>query len=163
MFIHIKKYYSVRKRIPGRIGELMLRYIEQNFKREAYQGISWKPRKQGNLNNRRKPLLENTGKLGKSFKVREASWRVVRVGSDRQVRGGLNLAKIHNEGVNEAATVRSYTRRSRDGSVRVRSHRRQMKIPQRQFMPVPGKESLPKELWQDISKYLDSKLDQLFK
>lgn len=166
LFINTKKYHRVRKRIPGRVGQIMLRYVEKNFRNESYQGKSWKPRKQGRGSNQNqgKPLLEQTGKLKKSFKVREASWRMIRVGSDRQVGGGISLAKIHNEGVNEAATVRSYTRRSRDGSVRVRSHRRQMKIPQRQFMPVQGKgESLPKKLWNDIEKYLDSELNQIFK
>ena len=167
LFINTKKYQQARKRIPGRIGQIMLRYIEKNFRNESYQGKSWKPRKQGNSNTQSqgKSLLERTGKLKKSFKVKEASWRVIRVGSDRQVKGGINLAALHNEGVSgETATVRSYTRRSRDGSVRVRSHRRQMNIPQRQFMPVQGKgEPLPQKLWQDIEKYLDAELDQLFK
>ena len=168
LFINTKKYHQVRKRIPERIGQIMLRYVERNFRNESYQGKSWKPRKRGSsrgssAQSQGKPLLEQTGKLKKSFKVREASWRVIRVGSDRQVKGGINLAALHNEGVNESATVRSYTRRSRDGSVRVRSHRRQINIPQRQFMPRPGKDALPKELWQDIEQYLDSELDQVFK
>jgi len=167
LFINTKKYQQARKRIPKQVGKLMLRYVERNFARESYQGKSWKPRKRvrGSSSSRSqgKPLLEQTGKLKKSFKVREASWRIIRVGSDRQVKGGVNLAALHNEGVNETATIHSYTRRSRDGSVRVRSHRRQMNIPQRQFMPRPGKDALPKELWQDIEQYLDSELDQVFK
>ena len=166
MFINAKKYRKARGRIPGKIGGLMLRYVERNFARESYQGKSWKPRKRSNSSSVRsqgKPMLEQTGKLKKSFEVREASWRMIRVGSDRQVNGGVNLAQVHNEGVNEAATIRSYTRRSKDGSVRARSHRRQMKIPQRQFMPIPNKEALPKELWNDIEKYLDMELDQVFK
>lgn len=170
LFINTKKYQQARKRIPGRIGQIMLHYVEKNFRNESYQGKSWKPRKRGRgrggNQSQGKPLLEQTGKLKKSFKIREANWRVIRVGSDRQVGSGINLAALHNEGVNgETATVRSYTRRSRDGSVRVRSHRRQMNIPQRQFMPILGKtgESLPKDLWQDIEKYLDAELDQLFK
>jgi len=171
LFINTKKYQQARKRIPERIGQIMLRYVEKNFRNESYRGKSWKPRKRvrgssgSSAQNQGKPLLERTGKLKKSFKVREASWRVIRVGSDRQVKGGINLAALHNEGVNgETATVRSYTRRSKDGSVRIRSHRRQINIPQRQFMPVQGKgESLPKDLWQDIEKYLDAELDQLFK
>ena len=169
LFINTKKYHRVRKLIPGRVGQIMLRYVEKNFRNESYQGKSWKPRKRASsgssAQNQGKPLLERTGKLKKSFKVREANWRIIRVGSDRGVKGGVNLAQAHNEGINgETATVRSYTRRSRDGSVRVRSHRRQMNIPQRQFMPVQGKgEPLPKDLWQDIEKYLDIELDQLFK
>ena len=178
LFINIKKYQQVRKRIPGRVGQIMLHYVERNFRNESYQGKSWKPRKRlrsssnsnsgSSAQSQSKPLLERTGKLKKSFKLREANWRVIRVGSDRQLKGGggANLAQVHNEGVSETATVRSYTRRGRDGSVRVRSHRKQVKIPQRQFMPIPGKttgESLSKELWQDIEKYLDTELDQVFK
>jgi len=169
LFINTKKYHRARKRIPKQVGRLMLRYVEKNFRNESYQGKSWKPRKRGrgsssSNQSQGKPLLEQTGKLKKSFKVREASWRVIGVGSDRGVKGGINLATLHNEGVNEAVTVRGYARRSKDGSVRVRSHRRQMNIPQRQFMPMPNQEkSLPKELWQDIERYLDSELDQLFK
>jgi len=169
LFINTKKYQQAKKRIPKQVGRLMLRYVEQNFARESYQGKSWKPRKQSNRGNsssaqsQGKPLLEQTGKLKKSFKVREANWRMIRVGSDHQVKGGINLAALHNEGVNETATIRSYTRRGRDGSVRVRSHRRQINIPQRQFMPRPGKDALPKELWQDIEQYLDDELDQVFK
>ena len=169
MFIDTKKYQKTRKRIPGKIGKLMLRYVERNFATESYQGKSWKPRKRvrGNSSaqNQGNPLLERTGKLKKSFKVREANWRVIKVGSDRKTKGGTNLAQVHNEGVNKTATIRSYTRRGRDGTVRVRSHRRQMNIPKRQFMPTPGKtgESLPKELWRDIEQYLDDELDQVFK
>jgi len=46
-----------------------------------------------------------------------------------------------------------------------RNYRRQINIPKRQLMPIPGKagESLPKELWQDIEKYLDSEQSQIFK
>lgn len=168
LFVNTKKYQQARKRIPERIGQIMLRYVERSFRNESYQGKSWKPRKRGRgssgIQSQGKPLLEQTKKLKKSFKVREANWRMIRVGSDRQVKGGVNLAALHNEGVNETATIRSYTRRGQDGSVRVRNHRRQINIPQRQFMPMSNQEkSLPKELWQDIERYLDSELDQLFK
>ena len=95
LFINVKKYQQAKKRIPGRVGQIMLRYVERNFRNESYQGKSWKPRKWSSnssnsgtgssVQSHGKPLLERTGKLKKSFKVREASWRVIRVGSDRQL------------------------------------------------------------------------------
>ncbi|EAY25673.1 hypothetical protein M23134_07324 [Microscilla marina ATCC 23134] len=147
--------------MPSGVGRVMLRYVERNFARESYRGSAWQPRR--NLHNR-KPLLVDTGKLKASFKVREANWRVIRVGSDRQAASGnAHLAQLHNEGAKGVATVRTYTRRGRNGSVRVRSHRRQTNLPQRQFMPIPGKEPLPPELWAEIEGFVSKELDKVFK
>jgi hypothetical protein len=50
-----------------------------------------------------------------------------------------------------------------DGSVRVRSHRKQTNLPQRQFMPIPSKEPLPPELWATIEEFVSGELDKIFK
>jgi phage gpG-like protein len=161
MLINERKFKKVMRQMPSGVGRVMLRYVERNFASKSYRGSAWQPRRnQGN----RKPLLVDTGKLKASFKVREASWRVIRVGSDRQAASGsTNLAQLHNEGAQGAATVRTYTRRGRNGSVRVRSHRRQTNLPQRQFMPIPNKEPLPPELWTTIEAFVDRELDKVFK
>ncbi|EAY24487.1 phage virion morphogenesis protein [Microscilla marina] len=161
LMINERKFRKVMRGVPQGIGRLMLRYVQGNFASESYRGSAWQPRQ--NPNNR-KPLLNDTGKLKASFKVREANWRVIRVGSDRQAASGnVHLAQLHNEGAKGAATVRTYTRRGRNGSVRVRSHRRHAHLPQRQFMPIPGKEPLPPELWAAIEDFVSVELDKVFK
>ncbi|EAY31043.1 phage virion morphogenesis protein [Microscilla marina] len=163
--INERKFKKVMRQMPSGVGRVMLRYVERNFASESYQGSAWPPRQNLNTNNR-KPLLTDTGKLKASFKVREANWRVIRVGSDRQTAGSsgnAHLAQLHNEGAKGAATVRTYTRRGRNGSVRVRSHRRQTELPQRQFMPIPGKEPLPPELWAAIEDFVNKELDKVFR
>jgi phage gpG-like protein len=161
MLINERKFKKVMRGMPSGVGRVMLRYVQRNFASQSYRGSTWQPRRnQGN----RKPLLVDTGKLKASFKVREASWRVIRVGSDRQAaNGSAHLAQLHNEGAQGAATVRTYTRRGRNGSVRVRSHRRQTNLPQRQFMPIPSKEPLPPELWATIEEFVSGELDKIFK
>ena len=160
MLIDQRKFRKVMRAMPAGVGHIMLRHVQRNFANAAYRGTSWQPRQ--NPNNR-KPLLVDSGKLKSSFKVREANWQIIRVGSDRQVAGGHNLAQIHNEGVNANATVRTYTRRGRNGSVRVSSHRRQMHTPQRKMMPIPGKDPIPPELWAEIEQFVGSGLDSIFK
>ncbi|EAY28415.1 phage virion morphogenesis protein [Microscilla marina] len=162
LMINERKFRKVIHQIPQGIGRLMLRYVQSNFANESYRGSAWQPRQKPN--NNRKPLLTDTGKLKASFKVREANWRVIRVGSDRQAASGnAHLAQLHNEGAKGAATVRTYTRRGRNGSVRVRSHRRYAHLPQRQFMPIPSKEPLPPELWAAIEDFISTELDTIFK
>ncbi|WP_053337281.1 phage virion morphogenesis protein [Microscilla marina] len=160
--INERKFRKVMRGMPSGVGRVMLRYVQRNFASESYRGSAWQPRR--NQGNNRKPLLVDTGKLKASFKVREASWRVIRVGSDRQAASGnAHLAQLHNEGAQGVATVRTYTRRGRNGSVRVRSHRRHAHLPQRQFMPIPGTEPLPPELWAAIENFVSVELDKVFK
>ncbi|WP_299464587.1 hypothetical protein [uncultured Microscilla sp.] len=160
-----RKFKKVMRGMPSGVGRVMLRYVQRNFASQSYRGSAWQTRR--NPHNR-KPLLVDTGKLKASFKVREANWRVIRVGSDRQTAGSsgnAHLAQLHNEGAQGVATVRTYTRRGRrnGGSVRVHSHRRQSNLPQRQFMPIPGKEPLPPELWAAIENFVSVELDKVFK
>ncbi|WP_299462200.1 phage virion morphogenesis protein [uncultured Microscilla sp.] len=162
--INERKFRKVMRGVPRGVGQVMLRYVQRNFASESYRGSAWPPRQ--NQSNNRKPLLTDTGKLKASFKVREANWRVIRVGSNRQAENSnAHLAQLHNEGAQGAATVRTYTRRGRrnGGSVRVRSHRRQTNLPQRQFMPIPGKEPLPPELWAEIERFVSKELDKVFR
>lgn len=136
-------------RLPYKIGTIMVnfskdRFIAQNWVDEGYQ--MW-PRRKMNKRNRGRAILVKTGRLRRSIRIISVSRNYVTIGSD------VPYAQAHNEGFTGSVSVRQHKRRrtgkaevfsikSRKkknvkvdlGDLYVKSHSRQMSLPQRQFM-----------------------------
>lgn len=156
----------VRSQLPKAMADTARNFFVDSFKRQGwYEGVilkKWKPRKkQGGR--RRRAILVKRGRLRKSIRIREMSFRRISIAAEAP------YAAAHNFGVDETVTVRAHTRRTYDrvretytarsgkersrtkrieaGSHTVRSHTRHMQLPQRQFM--------------GDSEMLDRKLDRI--
>jgi len=113
--------------------------VQDSFDKEQYQGQAnsrkWKGRdkEDDSLREERRGLLVQSGRLRASVEAEQQGSNIVLTAGYKV--GKWNLAEIHNEGLKPQ--------------------------PPRQFMPKPG-EDFPE--WDDrMEKYLDDKLDRIFK
>lgn len=110
--------------------------IAVNFSKDTFRTKSWhdktrekwKPRKRED----RGSLMARTGRLKRSIRRLSYGTAYVLIGTD------VPYAKAHNEGetFKETVRVKSFRRRTKRGTAKVRSHKRKMntKLPQRKFL-----------------------------
>lgn len=132
------------KTLPQRVGVLAKRFVDQNFRLQAWQGSSieaWARRKAIEKNQSQRALLIKSGRLRRATSYSSGTGYVL-------LRNNTPYAQIHNEGGTIAGTAavgqhtrRAHTRNTRKGvqAVRdhsVRQHTRKMntRIAKRQFM-----------------------------
>ena len=154
---------------PQKAANIALRFIDGNFRAGGYQGRSFTRWKQ---NKRKSTTLVDSGAL------RAATSYSLQTGQ-ATIFNRMAYAKMHNEGFKGAVTVKSHDRfRHRGDTIResytnrrgnaatrtvrvqaketVRSHIRNMNIPQRQFMPKTGNDSpvLNKAIQREVNRDL---------
>lgn len=154
------------KALPARVAVLAKRFVDKNFRLQAWQGSSlqaWAQRKATEEGARRALLI-------KSGRLRRATTSTAGTGY-ALLRNNTPYAEIHNEGglINKTAVVRSHrkrahTRKSNKGVQQVAehtvsSHQRRMnvRIPRRQFM---GDSPM---FDQHLDKYILKKMDEIEK
>lgn len=166
----INQYATTR--YPGMAGRKALRFIDDNFRSQSWEGTAWKPRRRREKGATR-AILVKRGLLRRSFRM-QAIGAAVRVYTDTK------YAKVHNEGFYGSVTVSSHTRRqygkfkassvatrrnrtikTESGSGIVKEHTRQMRIPRRQFMPTATRPS--PTLLNDIKRQVTLDIYKLFK
>lgn len=147
---HIKQ---VLMYAPGMLGNDIVNFALDNFKRQGWLGARLTPwRQRRNRNRAGRAILIKSGRLRRSIRVVSASKGVVIVGSD------VPYAKAHNEGFRGVVTVKGHTRgkytkskvgtgkftkkgnerkktvTTQTGQYAVKSHRRRMNVPKRQYI-----------------------------
>jgi phage gpG-like protein len=151
------KYHKVRMALPPVIGTIAVNYFKDSFRRQGWRDRTlkaWEKRKAGTKNNKGRAILVRSGRLRNSIRIVSADVNRIVVGSD------VPYASAHNEGAQGQVQVRAFKRKryarstvhstqvfsikshqgvkstvtNVTGDYPVRSHTRNMNLPQRQFM-----------------------------
>lgn len=114
--------------IPDVIAETATEYYKERFSEKEFDGNPWE---RARIAKRTGSLLIDSGALVNSI---QPSY----IGSDKVIVSAGNekvdYAEVHNEGFRGSIAIPAHTRRTKRGPVNVRSHSRNVNIPQRQFM-----------------------------
>jgi phage gpG-like protein len=147
-------FHKVRQQLPGVLGTVAVNYFKDSFRRQGWRDRAlthWAKRKDDKKKNKGRAILVKSGRLRNSIRVIMSTPARIEVGTS------VPYAAAHNEGFQGTVNVRSHTREkykkvkeqytTRTGKVasktsrmstgntyKVRSHTRQMNLPQRQFM-----------------------------
>ncbi|MBL0144915.1 MAG: hypothetical protein IPP48_03305 [Chitinophagaceae bacterium] len=137
---------------PGMAGKKAMRFINDNFRNQSWEGVPWKKRK-GGKRNKGRALLIDRGILrrGNNFKTGDGTTTTYNY---------VKYAKAHNNGFNgtvaikahnrrlfgkfkvsSVATKKTSTKRLQKGTTTVKAHSRWMRMPRRQFMPTAERPS----------------------
>lgn len=165
------KQYMLNE-FPAMAGRKTLRFIEGNFRAQGFQGARFQ---RWEANARDTTILIKKGHLRRSFHM-EIGPGMVRMFSDSK------YAAVHNNGFKGQVTVKAYQRRvysarrigtgrftktgkerkktihEVSGYIKVKSHTRNMNIPQRKMMPTSWNDSpaLFKSVERDVIKKIES-------
>ena len=147
--------YAVNQ-FPSKAANTALRFIDGNFRAQGYQGAGfnrWKKNKKGST------VLVSSGALRAATSYSLQPGQVT-------IFNRMAYAKVHNEGFKGSVTIKQHTRNryskakvgtgkktksgkermktitTKSGESVVKSHIRQVNIPQRQFMPITGYDSI---------------------
>lgn len=137
---------------PNMAGKKALRFIDDNFRKEAWEGYAWKKRAKADRGSRRALLiLHGTLRRGNRSQAMPGG---VRIYND------VVYARVHNEGFRGTVNVSAHNRRlfrkyatssvkthrtalkkQHAGDAQVKAHTMKMNIPRRQFMPTAARPS----------------------
>jgi len=149
----IKK--AIEEDIPRIVESVMLEYVDDNFRNQAFEGERWMDSSG--------TILVKTGHLRRGFES-EASPEQVRISND------VPYARAHNEGFEGEVSVPEHyrtvyikngARKTKSGKVRVKAHKKKMKLPKRQFAPITGTDS--PTLTKGITDAIRAKIDKILK
>jgi phage gpG-like protein len=148
---------KVVDQLPQQLGNEIVNFALDNFRLQGWRGSSlqpWQKRSPKAKKNNGRAILINTGRLRRSIKVLRVGAGFVTVGSD------VPYAKAHNEGFKGVVTVKAFTRNKyakakasnvkthrnktityKAGSIEVKSFKRNMNLPKRQFLPNDANDS----------------------
>ncbi len=124
----IKK--AIEKDLLLKIESEALRYVDDNFRNQGYEGTRWKE-SDGTI-------LVKTSTLKRGFESEMINGAV-------KITNAVPYAKIHNEGSDIEVNVPAHTRnvfktskgkKTKKGKVNVKAFKRNLKMPQRQFAPL---------------------------
>ena len=137
---------------PSMAGKKALRFIDDNFRKQSWEGVPWKKRR-GGKRNKGRALLIDRGILrrGNNFKAGDGTTKVYNY---------VKYAKAHNNGFNGTVAIPAHNRRLfgkfkvssvktkktstkklQRGTASVKAHNRKMRLPRRQFMPTAERPS----------------------
>jgi phage gpG-like protein len=97
-----RRLESTIRELPRRLGTEVVRYSNQRFREQGWDGQPWQGRK-GNKDAGR-ALLMKRGRLRRSIRIINVTADSVTIGTD------VPYARIHNEGYNGTQSVRAHTR-----------------------------------------------------
>lgn len=146
----VKNYRDAE--FPGMAGKMAMRFINNNFRQQSWEGIPWKKRRGGKRNQGR-ALLIDRGILRRGTNFKALSGQVL-------VYNHVRYAAAHNNGFTGTVAIPAHRRRlygkfktsslktkkSRlakqyRGETNVKAHSRKMRLPRRQFMPTDQRPS----------------------
>lgn len=126
--------------LPDHIVVVAQKLVDDSFRQEQYQdkkSSKWQSRKNDNeaakSRTNRRALLVQSGKLVASVEAERRGKDVV-IGTDTE------YAQVHNEGLNAGRN-------------------RNVKMPKRQFMPIPGEAS---PIDAEVEKWMDDQMNKIF-
>jgi len=156
---------KLEDRAPTIAGVEGIKWIQENFQKESYDGKKWKPRSdrtnaaydrrsgvKGSVFNSGNPILRQTGNLFDAIRKKITGTKVF-LGFDT---GKVPYGVVHNEGGVIEKTTRKVTLFFRGGrfAAKQKGTRRKKKdatiyahgykMPKRQFMPAPGEPENPR-------------------
>ncbi len=99
------RFNEALRKLPRVLGTEVVRYSEQRFREQGWDGQPWRRRKPGAKNDTGRATLVKTGRLRRSIRITKITADTVSVGSD------VPYARIHNEGYNGPQNVRAHNRR----------------------------------------------------
>ncbi len=143
---------AIEKDILLQVESVGLRFVDDNFRNQSYEGDSWKE-SDGTI-------LVKSGALRRGFESDARNGEV-------KFTNDVKYAAIHNEGFEGEITVPAHTRstfkksgakKKKMGKVAVRSFKRKMNLPKRQFAPTASNPSptLNKNVQQVISTAINN-------
>ena len=115
------------------VESLALRFIDDNFINQGWEGQPWKATKRGGT------ILVGSGTLKSGFSSEVSQGTIY-------IRNFVKYANPHNRGFKGTVAIPEHTRgvytgsrskRKKKGTVDVRAHTRNMNLDQRQFVPTP--------------------------
>jgi phage gpG-like protein len=124
---------EVRHTIPEKIEVMGLRYLDDNFVNQSFEGHPWQETKKGGT------ILVKSGTLKSGFRSKAGQAEV-------RFRNVVKYASIHNNGFSGPQKVKEHTRgrytgprvkRKRKGNMTIEAHVRWQQMPRRQFAPTP--------------------------
>lgn len=130
------------------VAETATAYYKETFMLKEWDGTPWTPAK---VHKKTGSLMVESGNMMNSIRpvIIKPTKVVISAGNDK-----VDYARVHNEGFTGAVVVPAHTRQTKKGSVDVKSHNRNVRIPQRQFM---GKaEELLDMIKERIIEYLNT-------
>ncbi len=93
----INDFKTQRKALPAKLGNIALKFFQDNFRREGFLDNSltrWQRRKRETRRSRGKKILQNTGRLRRSIKRLSTTFGRIAIGTR-----GVPYAEVHNEGL----------------------------------------------------------------
>lgn len=146
MSAHVLRFAN--SEYPAMAGKIALRFIDDNFRNQSWEGIPWKPRRGGAKRNKGRGLLINRAVLRRGNRIRSLPGAAI-------VYNDVRYASVHNNGFNGPVNIPAHNRklygkykasnintrktrtiRTQRGSAYVKAHVRNMRIARRQFMPT---------------------------
>lgn len=136
---------------PDIVAETATEYFKDRFTEKSYDGNPWAP---ASKTKRTGSLLVDSGALVNSI-------RPSYVGRDKVTMSAgdikVDYARIHNEGFKGEAVINPFSRTRKGKVEQVKAHKRNMNIPQRQFMGHAD------ELGKQIHARLDGVINHILK
>jgi phage gpG-like protein len=110
------------------VAETATAYFKETFMLKEWDGTPWTPAK---VPKKTGSLLVESGNMMNSIRpaVIQPTKVVISAGNEK-----VDYARVHNEGFTGNVVVPAHTRQTKNGSVDVENHTRNVRIPQRQFM-----------------------------
>lgn len=149
----LKKAEAAQAKLPAILAGDALRFIDDNFREQAWEGEPWKAITRPNGT-----ILVDTAKLKNSFNFDTAP-------GEARIYTNVPYAAVHNNGFSGSVNVPSHKRSKfkktgkgkmkKTSSGMVKAHSKKMEIDQRQFAPTDGSPSptLQKKLNTTIENY----------
>lgn len=138
----------ILNQLPQVVANTAVRYTENAFRVKAFDGKPWKKWSR-NYRPGKGSLLVQSGKMARSVRARITPRKVTILAGKKQT----PYAEVHNNGFSGSVVVRSHQRVRKGKVENVRSHTRNMNIPQRQFIGRCN----------ELEKQIQKNTEQLFK
>lgn len=166
----VKNYRDVE--YASMAGKKALRFIDDNFRKQSWEGIPWKRRKGGKRNIGRALLIDKgTLRRGTNFKASTGQVMVYNYVKYAKAHNngftGIVAVKAHNRRLfgkfkqSSVATHKSSSKRLEKGTTHVKAFNRNMRLPRRQFMPTADRPS--PTLNNDIKREVTLKMLKILK
>jgi phage gpG-like protein len=153
-----KLQYFFQNQLLRLIGSTALAFYQDSWRRKGYIKSSykqWKPRNPNAPRHSGRALMVDSGALRRSMTYLIA-------GNIVEIRSNMPYAQMHNEGLIATITIKSHSRKTKSGGqTTVKSHSRNVQLPQRQFMDF-GNDMSP-FLIKRIEMIVAKKIDEIVK
>lgn len=143
--------------IPLLVESEALLFVDNNFRNQGWEGVGWQK------NDRDGTILVDSSTLRRGFESTANKDEV-------KITNEVKYAAPHNEGFEGEVTVKEFTRsnfkkkgakKKKIGSGKVKSHKRKMKLPQRQFAPT--NDSPSPTLNKNVKQAIETKINSVLK